>query len=54
MSTVCYKQQLDFWKAMNYAGGLKSSYEDIIPAGDEFFDQQHPSTGTLIKEMYGL
>ena len=30
--------------------GLKGSYEDIISAVDDFFDQWDPSTATLMEE----
>ena len=33
---------------------LKSSYDDVISAVDEFFDQWDPSTATPMKEVHRL
>ena len=37
-----------------YESGLKSSFDDIISAVDDFFDQWDPSTVTLMEEIYVL
>ncbi len=34
-----------------YKGWLKSSYEEIISAVDDFFDQWDPNTVTLMQEV---
>ena len=36
-----------------YEGGLKSSYNDIIPIIDAFFNQWDPNTATQVKEVSG-
>ena len=38
-------------KIVMYKGRLESSYDDIIPAVDDFFDQKDPSTATLMEEV---
>ena len=51
----------NLWKFVNsknmmfvniYKSGLKSSYDDIISAVDDIFDQWYPSTSTLMEEVY--
>ena len=37
-----------------YKSGLKSSYDDIISAVDDFFGQWDPNTATLTEELCGL
>ena len=47
------------WNCFLYEGGrkvnrLKSSYDDVISAVDDFFDQWDPSIVTLMEEVCGL
>ena len=39
---------------MKYDGGLKSTYDDVISAVDNYFDQWDPSTATPIVEVCRL
>ena len=39
---------------LTYKGGLKSSYDEVISAVDDFFDQWDPRTMTPIEEVCGL
>ena len=37
-----------------YESRVKSSYDDVISAVDNFFDLWDPSTATLMEDMWGL
>ena len=38
----------------SHVNGLKSSYDDVISAVDDFFDQWDPSSATQLEEVYRL
>ena len=40
-------------KPIFYAGGLKSSYEDVISAADDLLDQWDPKTARPMEEVCG-
>ena len=37
-----------------FESGLKSSYDDVISAVDDFFDQSDASTAMLMEEVCGM
>ena len=41
------------YTSVRLKGGLKSSYNDVISVGDDFFDQRDPSTGKPMKGVCG-
>ena len=42
------------YSVQGWGGGLKSSYEHVIFAVDDFFYPWDPSTATLLEEVCGL
>ena len=36
-----------------YEGGLKSSYDDVMSAANDFLDQWNPSTAILMEDVCG-
>ena len=48
------KSPLRLMSSQSYESGLKSSYNDVISAAYDFFDQWDPSTATSLEEVCGL